>query len=87
MEKRMANSLEHVSDCLTLWHVMPLGLNRVTWIGDIAARDKAYDLIRHRVLGRQSKAVHRAYAKRTLVKIPSLEGYEKRNEPHTEVQA
>jgi integrase len=34
-------------------------------------------------LGHNSKAVHRAYAKRALVKIPSLEEYEKRNEPHT----
>jgi integrase len=33
-------------------------------------------------LGHNSKAVHRAYAKRALVKIPSLEEYEKRNEPH-----
>ena len=33
-------------------------------------------------LGHNSKAVHRAYAKRALVKIPSLEDYEKRNEPH-----
>jgi integrase len=32
-------------------------------------------------LGHNSKAVHRAYAKRALVKIPSLEEYEKRNEP------
>lgn len=31
-------------------------------------------------LGHNSKAVHRAYAKRALVKIPSLEEYEKRNE-------
>jgi hypothetical protein len=29
-------------------------------------------------LGHNSKAVHRAYAKRALVKIPSLEDYEKR---------
>ena len=34
-------------------------------------------------LGHNSKAVHRAYAKRALVKLPSLEEYEKRNEPHT----
>ena len=33
-------------------------------------------------LGHNSKAVHRAYAKRALGKIPSLEEYEKRNEPH-----
>ena len=31
-------------------------------------------------LGHNSKAVHRAYAKRALMKIPSLEEYEKRNE-------
>jgi integrase len=31
-------------------------------------------------LGHNSKAVHRAYAKRALVKIPSLEEYEKRNQ-------
>jgi integrase len=31
-------------------------------------------------LGHNSKAVHRAYAKRALVKIPSLEDYEKRGE-------
>lgn len=30
-------------------------------------------------LGHNSKAVHRAYAKRALMKIPSLEEYEKRN--------
>jgi hypothetical protein len=29
-------------------------------------------------LGQNSKAVHRAYAKRALMKIPSLEDYEKR---------
>ncbi|MGH7980689.1 MAG: hypothetical protein ACREE6_15030, partial [Limisphaerales bacterium] len=29
-------------------------------------------------LGRNSKAVHRAYAKRALMKIPSLEDYEQR---------
>jgi integrase len=32
-------------------------------------------------LGHNSKAVHRAYAKRALMKIPSLEEYKKRNEP------
>jgi hypothetical protein len=32
-------------------------------------------------LGHNSKAVHRAYAKRALVKIPSLEDYEKKAEP------
>ena len=30
------------------------------------------------VLGHNSKAVHRAYAKRALMKIPSLEDYEQR---------
>jgi integrase len=34
-------------------------------------------------LGHNSKAVHRAYAKHALVKIPSLEEYEKKNEPPT----
>jgi hypothetical protein len=29
-------------------------------------------------LGHNSKAVHRAYAKRALMKIPSLEDYERR---------
>jgi hypothetical protein len=29
-------------------------------------------------LGHNSKAVHRAYAKRALMKIPSLEAYEQR---------
>jgi hypothetical protein len=29
-------------------------------------------------VGHKSKAVHRAYAKRTLMKIPSLEDYEHR---------
>ena len=38
-------------------------------------------------LGHNSKAVHRAYAKRALVKIPSLEEYEKRNEPRPAVPA
>jgi integrase len=38
-------------------------------------------------LGHNSKAVHRAYAKRALVKIPSLEEYEKRNEPPAVVPA
>ena len=36
-------------------------------------------------LGHNSKAVHRAYAKRALVKIPSLEEYEKRNEAEAAV--
>ena len=36
-------------------------------------------------LGHNSKAVHRAYAKRALVKIPSLEEYEKRQEAQTAV--
>jgi hypothetical protein len=30
------------------------------------------------VVGHNSKAVHRAYAKRALMKIPSLEDYEQR---------
>ena len=35
-------------------------------------------------LGHNSKAVHRAYAKRALVKIPSLEDYEQQAAtPHT----
>ena len=34
-------------------------------------------------LGHNSKAVHRAYAKRALMKIPSLEDYEERAEPKT----
>jgi integrase len=38
-------------------------------------------------LGHNSKAVHRAYAKRALMKIPSLEDYEKRNEPPATVPA
>lgn len=38
-------------------------------------------------LGHNSKAVHRAYAKRALVKIPSLEEYEKRSEPPAEIPA
>jgi integrase len=37
-------------------------------------------------LGHNSKAVHRAYAKRALVKIPSLEDYEKRGEQKTTVE-
>ncbi len=36
-------------------------------------------------LGHNSKAVHRAYAKRALVKIPSLEEYEKRRAPSAAV--
>lgn len=31
-------------------------------------------------LGHNSEAVHRAYAKRALMKSPSLEGYEKKAE-------
>jgi hypothetical protein len=31
-------------------------------------------------LGHNSKAVHRAYAKRALMKIPSLEDYERKAE-------
>jgi integrase len=38
-------------------------------------------------LGHNSKAVHRAYAKRALVKIPSLEEYEKKSEPPAVVAA
>jgi hypothetical protein len=34
-------------------------------------------------LGHNSKAVHRAYAKRALMKIPSLEDFEKRAEQNT----
>ena len=37
-------------------------------------------------LGHNPKAVHRAYAKRALVKIPSLEDYEKKAEEATSVQ-
>ena len=36
-------------------------------------------------LGHNSKAVHRAYAKRALVKIPSLEEYEKRSQEQVPV--
>jgi len=35
-------------------------------------------------LGHNSKAVHRAYAKRALMKIPSLEDYEQRAEKQAE---
>jgi integrase len=38
-------------------------------------------------LGHNSKAVHRAYLKRALVKIPSSEDYEKKNEAQPAVQA
>src|ERR1039457_771058 len=38
-------------------------------------------------LGHNSKAVHRAYAKRALMKIPSLKEYEKRNERSNEPHA
>ena len=38
-------------------------------------------------LGHNSKAVTRAYAKRALVKIPSLEDYEKRAESKEAVSA
>jgi hypothetical protein len=33
---------------------------------------------RREALGHNRKVVHRAYAKRTLMKIPSLEDYEQR---------
>jgi integrase len=38
-------------------------------------------------LGHNSKAVHRAYAKRALMKIPSLEEYEKRATTKTDLMA
>ena len=38
-------------------------------------------------LGHSSKAVHRAYARRALVKIPSLEDYEKRAQEKSEAAA
>jgi len=38
----------------------------------------------HEALGHNSKAVHRAYAKRALMKIPSLEDYEQRAAMQTE---
>ena len=38
-------------------------------------------------LGHNSKAVHRAYAKRALMKIPSLEEYEKRHEANAAASA
>jgi len=38
-------------------------------------------------LGHNSKAVHRAYAKRALVKIPSLEDYAKRATARLEPEA
>jgi hypothetical protein len=51
---------------------------------------RLYDMVNYperfaqEALGHNSKAVHRAYAKRALVKIPSLEEYEKRNEKGSE---
>jgi len=36
-------------------------------------------------LGHNSKAVHRAYAKRALMKIPSLEDYEQQAAAKTEL--
>lgn len=36
-------------------------------------------------LGHNSKAVHRAYARRAQVKVPSLEEYERRQQPHNVV--
>lgn len=36
-------------------------------------------------LGHNSKAVHRAYARRAQVKVPSLEKYERRQQPHNVV--
>jgi hypothetical protein len=38
-------------------------------------------------LGRNSKAVHRAYAKRALMKIPSLEDYKQRAVSKTKLAA
>ena len=40
-----------------------------------------FGVLGQEALGHNSKAVHRAYAKRALVKIPSLEEYEKRSTP------
>ena len=36
-------------------------------------------------LGHNSKAVHRAYAKNAKVRVPSLEEYERRQQPHNVV--
>jgi len=38
-------------------------------------------------LGHNSKAVHRAYAKRALMKLPSLEDYEQRAAEKVETAA
>jgi hypothetical protein len=38
-------------------------------------------------LGHNSKAVHRAYAKRALIRIPSLEDYEKKSASTSVAQA
>jgi hypothetical protein len=44
-------------------------------VGD-AVRDGYPEWFAQEALGHNSKAVHRACAKRALMKIPSLEGYE-----------
>jgi hypothetical protein len=41
-------------------------------------RSKPTERFAQEALGHNSKAVHRAYAKRALMKIPSLEDYEHR---------
>ena len=42
------------------------------------------ELFAQEALGHNSNAVHRAYAKRALMKIPSLEDYEQRAEKQAE---
>ena len=41
-------------------------------------RAAAFLVVAQEALGHNSKAVHRAYAKRALMKLPSLEEYEQR---------
>ncbi len=49
--------------------IMPIASRKSTALPERFAQE---------ALGHNSKAVHRAYAKRALMKIPSLEDYEKR---------
>jgi integrase len=66
--------------CLQL-KIVGVTLHRYRYAWAERAKTAGYpERFAQEALGHNSKAVHRAYAKRALVKIPSLEEYEKRSE-------
>ena len=68
-------SLDHAAGSLA-FHGVTLHSYRYAWAE--RAKTVGYpERFAQEALGHNSKAVHRAYAKRALMKIPSLEDYEK----------